>query len=67
MRKEVGGWRGRVGGLMMLVDTAEQVVCTVGQTDDHSNPDHTTRRTDVEWNSLGPHALLMPPVTPQGL
>jgi len=25
------GWRERVGGLMMPVDTANQVVCTVGQ------------------------------------
>jgi len=39
--------RGQVGGLMMLSDTGNQVVCTVGQTDAHSSPDHTTRRADV--------------------
>jgi len=39
-----------VGGLTMSVDTADQAVCTLG----HSSPDHTTRRADVEWNSLGP-------------
>jgi len=37
-----------VGGLTMLSDTGDQVVCTVGQTDAHSSPDHTTRRADVE-------------------
>jgi len=42
------GWRGRVGGLTMPVDTANQVVCTVGQTDGNSSPLHTTRRADVE-------------------
>jgi len=63
-----GGWRERVGGLTMPVDTADQIVCTVGQTDGHSNPDHATRRADIEWNSLGPHVtLLMLPVAPQGL
>jgi len=43
-----GGLRGRVGGLTMLSDTGNQVVCTVGQIDAHSSPDHTTRRADVE-------------------
>jgi len=33
-----GGWRGWVSGLMMPVDTADQVVCTVGQTDGNSSP-----------------------------
>jgi len=62
-----GGGRGRVGGLTILVDTANQVVCTVGQTDGHSNPDHTMRKADVEWNSLGPHAtLLMHPTDTTG-
>jgi len=37
-----GGWRGRVGGLTMLSDTGDKVMCTVGQTDGHSSPDHTT-------------------------
>jgi len=39
-----GGWGGRrrrVGGLTMLSDTGDQVVCTVGQTDAHSSLDHT--------------------------
>jgi len=60
-----GGWRGRVGGLTMLSDTGDQVVCTVGQTDGHSSPDHTTRRADVEWYSLGPQATLL--MHPSGL
>jgi len=51
----------------MPSDTGDQVVCTVGQTDGHSNPYHTTRGADVEWNSLGPHAtLLKPPSGPTG-
>jgi len=54
-----------VGGLMVPVDTANQVVCTVGQTDGHRDPDHTMRRADVEWNSLGPHATLL--MSPSGL
>jgi len=59
--KEVGEWEGvgRVGGLMMPLDTADQVLCTVGQTYGHSSPDHTTRRADIEWNSLGPQAILL--------
>jgi len=49
----------------MLSDIDDKVVCTVGQTDAHSSPDHTTRRVDVEWNSLGPQAtLLMHPSGP---
>jgi len=49
----------------MLSDTGDQVVCTVGQTDAHSSPDHITRRADVEWNSLGPQATpLMHPSDP---
>jgi len=43
-----GGRRGRVGGLTMLSDTGDQVVCTVGQIDAHSSPDHTMRRADVK-------------------
>jgi len=50
---------GRMGGLTMPVDTADQVVCTVGQTDGHSNPDHTTRRAGITWNSLGLQATLL--------
>jgi len=41
--KEVGGGRGvgrveGVGKLTLPVDTADQVVCLVGQTDGHSIP-----------------------------
>jgi len=43
-----GGWRGKVGGSTMPSDIGNQVVCTVGQTDGYSNPDHSTRRTDVK-------------------
>jgi len=54
-----GGWRGRASGLMMPVDTASQVVCTVGQIDGHSSPDHTMRRAGIKWNSLGLQATLL--------
>jgi len=65
IREWVGRMEGRVGGLTMLSDTGDQAVCTVGQTDSHSSPDHTTRRADVEWNSFGPQAtLLMHPSGP---
>jgi len=37
-----------VGGLTMPVDTGDQVVCTVGQTDGHSSPDHTMCRADIQ-------------------
>jgi len=66
---QIRGWMGmgRVGWLTMLSDTGDQVVCTVGQTDSYSSPDHTTRRADIEWNSLGPQAtLLMHPSGPTG-
>jgi len=62
-----GWWRRRAGGLMLLSDTGNQVVCTVGQRDGHSSPDHTMRRADVKWNSLAPQAtLLMHPSGPTG-
>jgi len=49
IRRWVGGRGvGRVDGLTMPVDTADQVVCTVGQTDGNSSPNHITRRADVE-------------------
>jgi len=65
--REVGRVEGRMGGLTIPSDTGDQVVCTVGQTDGHSNPYHTTRRADVEWKSLGPHAtLLKPSIGPTG-
>jgi len=58
---------GRVGGLMMLSDTGDQVVCTVGQTDSHSSPYHNTRRADFKWNSMEPHStLLKSPSGPTG-
>ena len=62
-----GGWRGRVGGLMIPSDIGDQVVCTVGQINSHSSPDHTTRRADIMWNSLAPQVtLLMHPSGPTG-
>jgi len=71
--KGLGGWEGgresggREGGLTMFSDTGDQVVCTVSQTDGHSSPDHTTRRADIKWTSLGPQAtLLMHPSGPTG-
>jgi len=71
--KGVGGWEGmgRVEGggegLTLPSDTGSQVVCTVRQADDHSSPDHTTRRADVKWNSLTLQAtLLMHPSGPTG-
>jgi len=52
---------GRVGGLMMPVVTGDQVVCTVGQTDGHSSPDHTTSSADIQWDRIGPQATLLMP------
>jgi len=51
-----------MGGLMMPLDTADQVVCIVGQTDGHSSPDHTTSQADVQWNRNGPQATLLMPL-----
>jgi len=52
--KGVGRVEGRVGRLTMPVDTANQVVCTVGQTDGHSSPDHITKnRHRVEQFAIG--------------
>jgi len=62
--KGVGGWIGvvgRVGGLTMLVDTGDQAVCTVGQID-HSSPDHTTSRADIQCDRIGPHATILMPL-----
>jgi len=36
-----------VDGLTMPSDTGDQAVCTVNQTDGHSNPDHTMRKADI--------------------
>jgi len=59
--KGVGGW------VNDAPDTGDQVVCTVGQTNEYSSPDHTTRRADIEWYGLRPQAtLLMHPSGPIG-
>jgi len=57
----VGGREGvgRVGGLMMLSDTGDQVVCTVGQTDGHSSPYHTTSHAGMQWDRITPQATLL--------
>jgi len=60
-----GGWRGRVGGLTIPVDTGNQVMCTVGHTDGHSSPDHTTNCAEVQWDKIGPQATLL--MSPKGL
>jgi len=53
---------GRVGGLMMLSNIGNQVVSTVGQTDGHSSPNHTTSHADVQWDRIGPQATLLMPL-----
>jgi len=53
------GW---VDGLTMPLDTANKVVYTVGQTDGHSSPDHTTSRADVQLDRIGPQATLLMPL-----
>jgi len=58
----VGGLGGEVGGLMMPLDTGNQVVCTVGQTDGHSSPYHTTSSADVQWDRIGLQATLLMPL-----
>jgi len=57
-----GGWRGRVGGLTMLSDTGDQVVCTVDQTDGHNSSYHTTSRADIQWDRIGLQATLLMPL-----
>jgi len=57
-----GEWRGRVGGLTMLTDTGDRVVCTVGQTDGHSSPKHTTSHADVQWDRIGAQPTLLMPL-----
>jgi len=51
-----------VGVLTMLSDTGDQVMCTVGQTDGHSIPDHTTSCADVQWDRIGSKATLLMPL-----
>jgi len=72
--KVVGRWEGvgRVEGVGWTnnasIHSQPSCVCTVGQTDGHSNPDHTTGIADIKWNSLGPQAtLFITPVASQGL
>jgi len=55
------GWRGRVGGFTISVDTGNQVMVTVGQTDGYNSPDYTMSCADVQWDRIGPQATpLMP-------
>jgi len=51
-----------VGGLMMPLDTGDQVVCTVGRTDGHSSP--YTPRVMQAYNGtrIGPKATLLMPL-----
>jgi len=54
-------YKGWAGGLTMPLDIANQIVRTVGQTDGHSSPDHTTSQADVKWNINEPQATLLMP------
>jgi len=49
---------GRVGGLTILLDTGDQVVCTVGRRMATATPT-IPQGEQVEWNSLLPHATLL--------
>jgi len=49
------------GFFTMPVDTGDQVMCTVGQTDGHNSPDYTTSHADVQWGKIGPKATLLMP------
>jgi len=51
-----------VGGLTMLSETGDQVVCTVGQTDGHSSPYHTMSCAGIQWDRIGPQATLLMPL-----
>jgi len=59
-----GGWKGRVGGLTMLSDTGNQVMCIqwAMQSVGHSNPDYTTSHADIQWDRIGPQATLLMPL-----
>jgi len=48
-----------VGGLTMLSGADNQVVCTVGQTDGHNSPDHTTSCADLQWDRIGHQVTLL--------
>ena len=52
----------RVGGLTVPVDTGDQVMCTVGHTDGHNNPDYSTSRAEIQWDRIGPQATLSMPI-----
>jgi len=60
--KGVGGEGGWVGGLTMLLDTGNQVMCTVSQTDGHSSPDYTMSQANMQWDRIGPQATLLMPL-----
>jgi len=47
------GWRRRVGGFTIPVNTGDQVMCIVGQTDGHNSLDYTMSHADVQWNRIG--------------
>jgi len=51
-----------VGGLTMPSDKSNKVVYTVGQTDGHSSPDHTTSCAEIQWDRIGPKATLLMPL-----
>jgi len=61
-KREVGRVEGEGGRLMMLSNTCDQVVCTVGQTDGHSSPYHTTSHAGMQWDRIGPQAILLMPL-----
>jgi len=54
----VGRVEGRVDGLTMPLDTGDQVVYALGQTDGHSSPDNTTSHADLQWDRIVPQATL---------
>jgi len=58
------GWRGvgRAGGLTMLSDTGDQVVCPVGQPDGHNSPHHATGRAGIQWDRIGSQAAILMPL-----
>jgi len=52
---QIRGWRGRVGGLTMLSDTGDQVVCTVDQTDGHTIPQVEQMSSGTVWDHRLPY------------
>jgi len=59
---QIRGWVGRVDGLTILLDTGDQVVCTVSQTNGHSSPYHTTNCAGVQWDRIASQATLLMPL-----